>query len=772
MLGWQWIEKTVITLRENDRVTLLPRTTAIGHYHDNYVALVERLTDHKPVMSEQEPRERLHRVRAGKVVLAMGAIEAPLVFADNDVPGVMLASAALTYLNRYGVAVGSNVAVVTSHDSAYEAAFAFADAGVRVTGIIDTRDEITSSLREEARSRRLDLHLGSTVIDVGGRFRVRSIVVAPVTQGEVTATPEAIFCDTILMSGGWTPSLHLWSHAKGSLKWVEELGAYLPDETNENVVCAGACNGTFELAASLVEGARAGGSEIECQVSARPFGTGGLCDVLPTNKNPNRIKAFVDLQNDVTAKDIRLAVREGFKSIEHVKRYTTTGMATDQGKTSNLNGLQITSKALSQPVTAVGLTTFRPPYTPTTFGTLAGNNDRDTFDVTRKTPIDSWAEKNGAVFEPVALWRRARYFPKGGEDMHAAVNRECRAVRQFVGIFDASTLGKIEVVGPDATEFMNRMYTNPWTKLASGRCRYGLLLREDGFITDDGVIGRLADDRFHVTTSSGGAPRVLALMEDYLQTEWPDLDIWLTSTTEQWAVIALNGPNARKLIEPLIEDIDLSPEAFPHMAVKEGRICGVPTRLFRVSFSGELGFEINVPIHYGLALWEELIDAGKAYDVCPYGTETMHVLRAEKGYIIVGQDTDGTVTPDDAGMSWAIGKKKPDFVGKRSLSRPDMVALGRKQLIGLLTKDPTTVLEEGAQLVDDPNQAIPMTMIGHVTSSYWSEALGRSIALALVADGRSRDGQIVYAPMADKTISATVTGTVFFDPKGDRINVV
>jgi len=423
-------------------------------------------------------------------------------------------------------------------------------------------------------------------------------------------------------------------------------------------------------------------------------------------------------------------------------------------------------------VTAVGLTTFRPPYTPTTFGTLAGNNDRDTFDVTRKTPIDSWAEKNGAVFEPVALWRRARYFPKGGEDMHAAVNRECRAVRQFVGIFDASTLGKIEVVGPDATEFMNRMYTNPWTKLASGRCRYGLLLREDGFITDDGVIGRLADDRFHVTTSSGGAPRVLALMEDYLQTEWPDLDIWLTSTTEQWAVIALNGPNARKLIEPLIEDIDLSPEAFPHMAVKEGRICGVPTRLFRVSFSGELGFEINVPIHYGLALWEELIDAGKAYDVCPYGTETMHVLRAEKGYIIVGQDTDGTVTPDDAGMSWAIGKKKPDFVGKRSLSRPDMVALGRKQLIGLLTKDPTTVLEEGAQLVDDPNQAIPMTMIGHVTSSYWSEALGRSIALALVADGRSRDGQIVYAPMADKTISATVTGTVFFDPKGDRINVV
>lgn len=770
--GWQWIQKVVRTLEENDRVTLLPRTTAIGYYHDNYVALVERLTDHEPVLSVHEPRERLHRIRAAKVVLAMGAIERPLVFADNDVPGVMLASAALTYLNRYGVAVGDDVAVVTSHDSAYEAAFDLADSGVRIAGIVDTREQISSDLRAEAKRRGLNLHVSATVTEVGGRLRVQSISFADVADGKVAGGTQSILCDALLMSGGWTPSLHLWSHAKGTIKWIEDLGAYLPDEISENVVCVGACKGEFDLAACLLHGAAAGGAEMAYDVLARHFGNGELCDVLPTYKNPSRIKAFVDLQNDVTAKDIDLAVREGFKSIEHVKRYTTNGMATDQGKTSNLNGLQIASKALSRPVTDVGLTTFRPPYTPTTFGTLAGNSDRDTFDVMRKTPIDPWAEEQEAVFEPVALWRRARYFPKNGEDMAAAVNRECLAVRQSVGIFDASTLGKIEVVGPDATEFMNRMYTNPWTKLAPGRCRYGLMLHEDGFIIDDGVIGRLADDRFHVTTTSGGAPRVLAQMEDYLQTEWPDLDVWLTSTTEQWAVIALNGPHARKLIEPLVENIDLSPEAFPHMAVAEGRICDVPTRLFRVSFTGELGFEINVPAHYGLMLWKALMEEGKAHEVCPYGTETMHVLRAEKGYIIVGQDTDGTVAPDDAGMSWAIGKKKPDFVGKRSLSRPDIAASGRKQLVGLLTENPNVILEEGAQLVDRPDQPIPMKMIGHVTSSYWSATLGRSIALALVTDGRERDGQTIHAPMVERVVPATVTGTVFYDPKGDRLNVV
>jgi len=356
--------------------------------------------------------------------------------------------------------------------------------------------------------------------------------------------------------------------------------------------------------------------------------------------------------------------------------------------------------------------------------------------------------------------------------MHAAVARECLAVRERVGMFDASTLGKIEVVGPDAAEFLNRMYTNPWKALAPGRCRYGLLLREDGFITDDGVSARLAPDRFHLTTTTGGAARVLAMMEDYLQTEWSDLDVWLTSTTEQWAVIAVQGPLAREVIAPLVEGIDLSREAFPHMAIREGTICGVPTRLFRVSFTGELGFEVNVPAQHGRMVWEAIHAAGQAHGIVPYGTETMHVLRAEKGYVIVGQDTDGTLTPDDAGMAWAVGTKKPDFVGKRSLARPDMTAPGRKQLVGLLTVDPQEVLEEGAQIVADPDQPVPMTMLGHVTSSYHSAALGRSIAMAVIADGRARDGQVIHVPMPGRSIRArVVASTVFYDQEGSRLDV-
>ena len=339
-------------------------------------------------------------------------------------------------------------------------------------------------------------------------------------------------------------------------------------------------------------------------------------------------------------------------------------------------------------------------------------------------------------------------------------------------MFDASTLGKIEVSGPDAVEFMNRMYTNPWTKLGVGRCRYGLLLGEDGFIRDDGVIGRMRDDLFHVTTTTGGAARVLNMMEDYLQTEWPELKVWLTSTTEEWATIALNGPNARKLLQPFVEGADISADAMPHMALVECTVAGFPSRLFRVSFTGELGFEINVPARHGRALWEKLHEAGQQYDICTYGTETMHVLRAEKGFIIVGQDTDGTVTPQDAGIGWAIGKMKPDFVGKRSLDRPDIVAPGRKQLVGLLTDDPKTVLVEGAQIVADPKQAKPMKMIGHVTSSYWSETLGRSIAMAVVEGGFDRMDDTLHIPTEDGgTVSAKVTGTGFYDPAGDRLKV-
>jgi sarcosine oxidase subunit alpha len=739
---WPWLERSVKALANAANVTILTRTTAFGYYHDNFIGAVQRLTDHLPE-NEDAPREKLWRFRAGEVVLAQGAIERPLVFDGNDTPGVMLSSAAKVYANRFGVAVGNAPALMASHDSGWHDVFALAKAGIGICAIIDVRESIDTALTLEADRLGIPVYLNHGVVGVNGRHGVSSVDICDYTNQRV----HRVDTDALLMAGGWTPSVHLWSHSKGSLKWRDDLGAYVPDVPNENVQCVGGCSGDWD------------------------FGTGAVIDMLPTPKDQSRIKAFVDFQNDVTAKDIKLAVREGFRSIEHIKRYTTNGMATDQGKTSNLNGLQIASSALHKPVPDIGLTSFRPPYTPQTFGALAGHAKGALFQPTRTTNIDSWAQAHGAVFELVAQWRRARYFPKPGEDMHAAVNRECVAVRSSVGIFDASTLGKIEVVGPDAAEFLNRMYTNPWKALEPGRCRYGLLLKEDGFITDDGVSARLAPDRFHLTTTTGGAARVLNMMEDYLQTEWPELDVWLTSTTEQYAVIALQGPNARKVLEPLVEGIDLSAEAFPHMAIREGKICGIETRLFRVSFTGELGFEINVPTAYGRAVWEQLMAQGAQYDITPYGTEAMHVLRAEKGFIIVGQDTDGTITPFDAGLDWAVGKKKPDFVGKRSMARPDIVAPGRKQLVGLLTDDPNVVLEEGAQIVADPNQPIPMTMIGHVTSSYWSETLGRSIAMALVAGGHDMTGGTLYIPMPGKTHTTKVSGVVFYDSEGARLHV-
>jgi sarcosine oxidase subunit alpha len=445
-------------------------------------------------------------------------------------------------------------------------------------------------------------------------------------------------------------------------------------------------------------------------------------------------------------------------------------MATDQGKTSNMNGLAIAAGALNKSIPEVGLTTFRTPFTPVTFGTLAGHSRGDLFDPIRRTPMHGWAEAQGAAFEDVGQWKRAWYFPREGETMHAAVNRECLAVRQDAGIFDATTLGKIEVVGPDAAEFMERLYTNPWVKLGVGRCRYGLMLNEAGFVMDDGVIGRMAPDRFHVTTTTGGAPRVLAHMEDYLQTEFPELKVWLTSTTEQWAVIAIQGPRARDVLALLIEGIDVSAAAMPHMSLREGKICGVPTRLFRVSFTGELGFEVNVPADFGRAVWEAIVESGRPHGLTPYGTEAMHVLRAEKGYIIVGQETDGTVTPSDLGLDWAIGKAKRDFVGKRSLRRVDLVKPDRKQLVGLLTVDPSVVLDEGAQITADAAPRTGAPALGHVTSSYWSTTLSHSIALAIISRGRARIGETLYAPMPNGAIALKVTDPIFFDKKGGRLD--
>ena len=774
----EWVASAIATLEAAGNVVLMPRTTAFGWYPHNMLGLCERVTDHTGVQDDRLPRERLWQVRAGQVVLATGSIERPLVFPENDRPGIMMAEAARTYVNRYAVKPGSNAVVFTACDSAYRAALDLKAGGVNIVVIADIRKAPQGPWIDRAKANGIEVRTGTVITATQGRLRVSSAMLAKVDDSGRTSGAEEMACDLILMSGGFTPSVHLFSQSRGKLTYNEELKSFIPGVSVEAERSAGACRGVTDLADVLKDGSEAGlaatsGSASGARtftVKAESIGANSFIAATPHGRDLLRTRAWVDFQNDVTAKDLQLATREGFRSIEHVKRYTTTGMATDQGKTSNMNALGVVAEALNVPVPKVGLTTFRPPYTPVTFGTFAGASRGDLFDPIRRTSIHDWAQENGAAFEDVSLWKRAYYFPRSGEDMHAAVARECLATRQSVGIFDATTLGKIEVVGKDAAEFMNRMYTNAWTKLEPGRLRYGIMLREDGFIVDDGVVGRMTMDRFHVTTTTGGAARVLAMMEDYLQTEWPDLDVWLTSTTEQWAVMAVQGPMARKVLDPLVGGIDISREAMPHMSVREGTICGVPTRLFRVSFTGELGFEVNVPMGYGRVIWEAIMEAGKPYGITPYGTETMHVLRAEKGYIIVGQETDGTVAPDDAGLGWAVGKAKKDFVGKRSLARPAIMAAGRKQLVGLLTVDPKIVLEEGAQVVSDPQASIPIPMLGHVTSSYWSATLNRSIALALVRDGRERIGSRLSISMPNGPIAVDVVQPVFFDPKGERLD--
>ncbi|HYB65198.1 MAG TPA: sarcosine oxidase subunit alpha family protein, partial [Steroidobacteraceae bacterium] len=752
-----WLSDTVASLSRNPRVTLLARTTAFGYFPHNLVGLSQRLTDHLAAPAADAPRERQWQVRAREVVLATGALERPLVFPGNDRPGIMLAGAARTFLNRYGAVPGTRAVVVTACDEAYRAALDLERAGVDIACIADVRASADGAWARRAREAGISVLAGVTVLGTHGRRRVTGIELARL-ESQRAAGVETQPCDLVLMSGGLTPSVHLHSQSRGKLVWDQGLQAFLPGEPAEHSRSAGACRAVLALDAACADGAAAGAAAARDALapgrsgvhagapprSAAPqppapsatAAAAGFVGALPQPKRA-RSKAFVDWQNDVTTRDLALATREGFRSIEHVKRYTTTGMATDQGKTSNLNALGIVSRTLGKSIPEVGFTTFRMPYTPVTFGAFAGMARGELFDPTRTTPMHGWATSHGAVFEDVGLWKRARYFPRGGEDMHAAVARECRAVRAGCGIFDASTLGKIEVVGGDAATFMNRMYVNAWDRLAVGRSRYGVLLRDDGFVYDDGVAARIAEDRFHVTTTTGGAPRVLALMEDYLQTEWRELNVWLTSTTEQWAVIAVQGPAARTVLAGLV-DLDISAPVMPHMSVAEGRICGIPMRLFRVSFTGELGFEVNVPADFGTAVWEAVWDAGRAHGMTPYGTEAMHVMRAEKGYIIVGQDTDGTVTPDDAGLAWTIGKAKPDFVGMRALQRPAMGAPDRRQLVGLMTRDPQTVLEEGAQVMAQPAMPPPTRPLGHVTSSYHSAVLGRSIALGFVSGGRAR----------------------------------
>ncbi|HVH79050.1 MAG TPA: glycine cleavage T C-terminal barrel domain-containing protein, partial [Stellaceae bacterium] len=572
-----------------------------------------------------------------------------------------------------------------------------------------------------------------------------------------------IDCDLLAVSGGWNPAAHLFAHTGGRLRYDEALAAFVPDANDPAIEPVGAARGSFDLAACLAEGAEAG------MRAAAVCGFAGTRpprpEIAPVTEAPSQVlwlmpgdngrNSFVDLHNDVTAADIALAAREGFTAIEHVKRWTTLGMGTDQGKTGNISGLALLSQAVGRAIAETGTTTFRPPYVPVGFGLLAGRARGEFFAPIRRTPMHEWHVASGAVFEDVGQWKRARFYPKPGETMDQAVRRECLAARDGAALLDASTLGKIEVSGSDAARFLDRIYISRWSNLAVGRCRYGVMCRDDGMVFDDGIGTCLAADRFFVTTTTGNAGAVLDWFEEWLQTEWTDLDVFCTSLTEEFANLTLIGPGARQALASLAPRLDLA--VFPFMTVRETDVAGIPARIFRVSFSGELSYEINVPAEAAPALWEKLIGAGAV----PYGTETMHVLRAEKGYFMVGQETDGSVTPIDLGLRI----KDDDFLGRRSLFRSDTARADRKQLVGLLPDDPNIVLTEGAQLIAEPRST---AMLGHVTSSYFGARIGRGFALALVASGRARHDEAVRAWHDGRATPARICAPVFYDPDGSR----
>ncbi len=782
----QWIENAVAELQGMPEVTLLPRSTVFGYHDYNFLTINQRINDHLPIAERSGGREKLWQVRARQVVLATGAAERPLCFANNDRPGILLASAVSTYANRYAVKPCNRAVIFTNNDSAYQTALDLKAAEVEVVAVVDARTDSSSELANRVRSANIHVVNGSVVIDTAGHKRLRSVQIMRLSADGSTVSGNAntLPCDLLAVSGGWSPVVHLNAQSGAKPVWDEEASMFRPGDTLQAQVSAGAANGRLDLAGCLAEGADAGhrathASGFKSSMKV-PWAEQVVEEaILPLWNLPSPYtrgrgpKAFVDLQNDVGVADIELAVREGFQSVEHVKRYTAMGFGTDQGKLGNINGMAILAETMGQSIAATGTTTYRPNYTPVSFGSFAGQNlGGELFDPVRKTAMHAWHAENGAVFEDVGQWKRPWYYPQVGESLQDAVNRECLATRESVGILDASTLGKIEVRGPDAAKFLEMIYTNNWVKLEIGKGRYGFMLGEDGMVMDDGVTIRLAEDHFFMHTTTGGAAGVFAWMERWLQTEWPEMKVFLTSVTDHWATAAVVGPKSREVVAAVCEGIDFGAKAFPFMGSKTGKIGDVECRVNRISFSGELAYEVNIPANYGRFMWEKLIQAGGKFNITPYGTETMHVLRAEKGYVIVGQDTDGSVTVDDLGLGWALSKTKPDFIGKRSLSRPDTVRKDRKQLVGLLTEDSMTVIPEGAQLVNDPAAPTPLPMVGHVSSSYYSACCGHSIAMALVKGGHHRMGETVYAPLAnDRVIKATISEPVFYDPEGEKPNV-
>ena len=785
-----WISETATALGEMQNVTVRMRTMGAGVYDHGYVTGYERVADHTP--GDGRPRHRLWRIRAKHTVTATGAIERPLSFAGNDIPGVMLAGSVRDFMVNHGVSVGDRVVVATNNDDAYRTAIAVKEAGLDVPVILDARTSATGELPEKAREMGIRVECGKAVSSVYGGKRVTSVGICS-QAGEGTKNEE-IACDAVAMSGGWSPIVHLWSHCGGKLNWDTEQAMFRPDANRPPlgadgtgfVSVAGSANGHLGAEAALQDAVAAGNAAAEkagrktgaaLKVEGKSATEEPILAVwsMPQGQNKKlQMKTWLDYQNDVKVSDVRLAAQEGYESVEHTKRYTTLGMATDQGKLSNINGLAILADSLKAEIPDVGTTTFRPPYHPISMGAIAGEARGEIFKVLRQSPMHDWTDKNGGFWEPVGDWRRPYCYQQEGESVKDAVHREINQTRTSVSILDASTLGKIIVKGPDAGKFLDMLYTNMMSNLKVGKCRYGLMCSENGFLSDDGVVARLDEDTFLCHTTSGGSDRIHAWMEEWLQTEWWDWKVYTANVTEQYAQIALVGPNARKVIEKMgVEGMDVSAEALPFMSFADGKIAGIQARPFRISFSGELSYEIAVPAAQGQAFWDAALEAGAEFGITPYGTEALHVMRAEKGFIMIGDETDGTVIPQDLGLNWAISKKKDDYLGKRAQQRSHMTDENRWKLVGLETVDANVVIPDGAYAIDGTTRPNGVkNMIGRITSTYWSPTLNRSIAMGLVHHGPDRMGEVIRFARVDGTeIEAKIVDPVFLDKEGARQNV-
>ena len=783
----EWVKGAVEALEKMENVTLRTRCMGAGVYDHGYILGYERLTDHDPEL--KGPRHRLWRIRAKQTITATGAIERPLSFAGNDLPGVLLAGAVRDYLVNWGVSVGDRTVVVTNNDDAYRTALALVDAGLSVPAIIDARPEGAGALGAEAKAKGIRVEEGKAIAKVKGKTRVTGVALC--LQAGEGAVIDEIACDCVAMSGGWSPVVHLWSHCGGKLKWDDAQAMFRPDPARAPtgadgegfVLTAGTASGELGSTAVLADATAAGRAAAKAVGLKPKTGKAPVANdvdeapmaavwLMPQGAGAElKMKAWLDYQNDVKVSDVQLAAREGFESVEHTKRYTTLGMATDQGKLSNINGLAILSQSLNQAIPQTGTTTFRPPYTPISMGAIGGAARDELFQPIRKTPMHGWHMDNGADFEPVGQWRRPYSFPRNGEGLHDAVNREIVNTRTNVGLLDASTLGKLIVKGPDAGKFLDMLYTNMMSNLAVGKCRYGLMCTENGFLTDDGVVARIDEDTWLCHTTTGGADRIHAWMEDWLQCEWWDWKVYVANVTEQYAQVAVVGPKARQLLEKL-GGMDVSKETLPFMQWADGTLGGFPVRVYRISFSGELSYEIAVAASHGRAFWDRLLKDGEEFGIMPYGTEGLHVMRAEKGFILIGDETDGTVIPQDLGLGWAISKKKDDYLGKRAQERSHMADPERWKLVGLETLD-GSVIPDGAYAVAEGYNANGQRLTqGRVTSTYYSPTLKRGIAMGLVHRGPERMGEIIEFPKVDGTsVKAKIVDQVFYDKAGEKQDV-